>query len=211
MTDQEKALEGMIEFCKWLLPNAERFGLTESQSIKALSQAQTPDDIVNGMNSLYEEIGEEKFKALTHDFQQSKNTIKKASAGTKIDYLVNKFAPGGPIETIVYRDYKQPTDSELFDRAARFRGMNNGRIVTILPDGSRIFDDAIQHRGARYERTVGPSADTFYTVYPNSGTSPRIDIYKNNGTYSDIYGGLRNISQDSVQMFTNRINELLNR
>lgn len=96
MNEQEKALQGMIEFCKWLIPNAKQLGLEQSKSIAMISQAQTPDDIVNGMNSLYQELGEEQFTALTQAFQKSKSqNIKMAKKGTKINYLVDKFADGG--------------------------------------------------------------------------------------------------------------------
>lgn len=96
MNEQDKALQGLIEFCQWLIPNAKQLGLEQSKSIAMISQAQTPDDIVNGMNSLYQELGEEQFTALTQAFQQSKSqNIKMAKKGTKIDYLVNKFASGG--------------------------------------------------------------------------------------------------------------------
>ena len=61
-----------------------------------ISQVQTPDDIVNGMNSLYQELGEEQFTALTQAFQKSKSqAVPMNKKGAKIDYLVNKFATGG--------------------------------------------------------------------------------------------------------------------
>lgn len=98
MNEQEKALKKMLEFCQWLIPNAKQFGLEQSKSIAMISQAQTPDDIVNGMNSLYQELGEEQFIALTQAFQQSKSqNIKMAKKGTKIDYLINKFQNGRSI------------------------------------------------------------------------------------------------------------------
>ena len=98
MNEQEKALKKMLEFCQWLIPNAKQFGLEQSKSIAMISQAQTPDDIVNGMNSLYQELGEEQFTALTQAFQQSKSqNIKMAKKGTKIDYLVDKLATGNQI------------------------------------------------------------------------------------------------------------------
>lgn len=96
MNEQEKALQGMIEFCQWLIPNAKQLGLEQSKSIAMISQAQTPDDIVNGMNSLYQELGEEQFTALTQAFQKSKTqAVPMNKKGAKIDYLVNKFATGG--------------------------------------------------------------------------------------------------------------------
>lgn len=99
MNEQEKALKKMLEFCQWLIPNAKQLGLEQSKSIAMISQAQTPDDIVNGMNSLYQELGEEQFTALTQAFQQSKSqNIKMAKKGTKIDYLVDKLANGDLVE-----------------------------------------------------------------------------------------------------------------
>lgn len=98
MNEQEKALQGMIEFCQWLIPNAKQLGLEQSRSVAAISQAKTPQDLINGVNSLYQELGEKKFAALTQAFQQSKSqNIKMAKKGTKIDYLVDKFQGGKPI------------------------------------------------------------------------------------------------------------------
>lgn len=92
MNEQEKALQGMIEFCQWLIPNAKQLGLEQSKSIAMISQAQTPDDIVNGMNSLYQELGEEQFTALTQAFQKSKSqAVQMNKKGGKISYLVNKL------------------------------------------------------------------------------------------------------------------------
>lgn len=63
-----------------------------------ISQAQTPQDLKNGVDSLLQELGEEKFTALTQAFQQSKSqNIKMAKKGTKIDYLVDKLQGGKPI------------------------------------------------------------------------------------------------------------------
>jgi hypothetical protein len=96
MNEQEKALQGVLEFCQWLIPNAKQLGLEKSKSIVAISQAKTQEDIINGVNSLYQELGEEQFTALTQAFEQSKaQNIKMAKKGTKIDYLVNKFQDGG--------------------------------------------------------------------------------------------------------------------
>lgn len=98
MNEQEKALQGMLEFCQWLIPNAKQLGLEKSKSIVAISQAKTQEDIINGVNSLYQELGEEQFIALTQAFQQSKSqNIKMAKKGTKIDYLVDKLQGGKPI------------------------------------------------------------------------------------------------------------------
>jgi hypothetical protein len=64
-----------------------------------ISQAQSPEDIVKGIEGLYKELGEEQFATLTQAFQQSKQqAVKMAKQGVKIDYLVNKFANGGSNE-----------------------------------------------------------------------------------------------------------------
>lgn len=92
MNEQEKALQGMIEFCQWLIPNAKQLGLEKSKSIVMISQAKTPDDIVNGVQNLYQELGEEQFTALTQAFRQSKTkSIPSNRTGGKISYLVNKL------------------------------------------------------------------------------------------------------------------------
>ena len=72
--------------------------MEQSESIAMISQAQTPQDLKNGVDSLLQELGEEKFTALTQAFQQSKSqNIKMAKKGTKIDYLVDKLAAGNQI------------------------------------------------------------------------------------------------------------------
>ena len=55
---------------------------------------------MNGVNSLYKELGEEQFTALTQAFQQSKQqAVKMAKNGSKIDYLVDKLEDGKRIPT----------------------------------------------------------------------------------------------------------------
>lgn len=98
MNEQEKALQGIIEFCQWLIPNAKQLGLSQSKSIIAISQAKTQEDIINGINSLYREVGEAQFAALTKAFQKSKSqNIPMNKKGAKIEYLVNKFSNGKTI------------------------------------------------------------------------------------------------------------------
>ena len=92
MNEQEKALQGVLEFCKWLIPNAKQLGLEKSKSVVAISQAKTQEDIINGVNSLYQELGEEQFTALTQAFQKSKShAVPMNKKGGKISYLVNKL------------------------------------------------------------------------------------------------------------------------
>ena len=92
MNEQEKALQGMMEFCQWLIPNAKQLGLENSKSIVAISQAKTQEDIINGINSLYQELGEKQFTALTQVFQKSKSqAVPMNKKGGKISYLVNKL------------------------------------------------------------------------------------------------------------------------
>lgn len=120
MNEQEKALQGMIEFCKWLIPNAKQLGLEQSKSIAMISQAQTPDDIVNGMNSLYQELGEEQFTALTQAFQKSKTSqVKKAKYGTKMDYLVNKLSAGNQIPEDPKQRQKDENNIYLIERMVK--------------------------------------------------------------------------------------------
>lgn len=110
MNEQEKALQGMLEFCQWLIPNAKQLGLEKSKSIVAISQAKTQEDIINGVNSLYQELGEDQFKALAQAFQKSKSqNIKMAKKGAKINYLVSKFKDGGPND-----DYPQSQTDTTF-------------------------------------------------------------------------------------------------
>lgn len=194
MTDQEKALEGMIEFCKWLLPNAERFGLTESQSIKALSQAQTPDDIVNGMNSLYEEIGEEKFKALTHDFQTSKN-IKKASVKTKIDYLVDKMAKGGRTENDRPRVAADTTFTKRWFPGED--GISYENTIHIIRWPYRDHDHpAARWQSQHEEHTehITPENDTLYfnTFYDENPIGNKSNVYRTNENMRNLFDRFRN-------------------
>lgn len=116
MNEQEKTLQGIIEFCQWLIPNAKQLGLEQSKSINMIKQAQTPNDIINGMNSLYQELGEEQFAALAQAFQQSKSqNIKKAKKGTKIDCLVNKLQNG---KSIPDKDKIDQRNIDLVERMA---------------------------------------------------------------------------------------------
>lgn len=72
--------------------------MSQSKSIIAISQAKTQEDIINGINGLYREVGEEQFTALTQAFQKSKSqNIPMNKKGAKIEYLVNKFGNGKTI------------------------------------------------------------------------------------------------------------------
>lgn len=57
-----------------------------------ISQAQTPQDLKKGVDSLLQELDEEQFTALTQAFQKSKSqAIPMNKKGGKISYLVNKL------------------------------------------------------------------------------------------------------------------------
>ena len=206
MNEQEKTLQGIIEFCQWLIPNAKQLGLEQSKSIAMIKQAQTPNDIMNGMNSLYQELGEEQFTALAQAFQQSKSqNIKMAKKGAKIDYLVDKFQGGGPVRHIRYDDRGRTVSrGEEDDRRRREDAMKNARIHMLNDNGYGVVD-LVETDGSRVERSIGnygtPQADTSYVYYPNASTSPRIDIYDNNAIYTDIYGGYRVIPTDSINHY----------
>ena len=104
MNEQEKALQGVLEFCQWLIPNAKQLGLDKSKSVVAISQAKTQEDIINGVNSLYQELGEDQFMELAQAFEQSK--VKKHQLGGKLDYLIAQLRR--PIKNEHYNitDYK---------------------------------------------------------------------------------------------------------
>ncbi len=178
MNEQEKALQGMIEFCQWLIPNAKQLGLEQSKSIAMISQAQTPDDIVNGMNSLYQELGEEQFTALTQAFQKSKTqSIPMNKKGAKINYLVNKFADGGgnedpEIETHVKGKYTPLWASFIAaDRTylPKRDGTFNQRHIKRVwdPENRTMYDRIYKDTGEYTERKVifdfnSPKADTIF-------------------------------------------------
>lgn len=89
--------------------------MEQSKSIAAISQAKTPQDLMNGVNSLYQELGEEQFAALTQAFQQSKSqNVKMAKRGTKIDYLVDKFNEGNKIQ--IHRNGRKVAPPNLVDK-----------------------------------------------------------------------------------------------
>lgn len=160
MNEQEKVLQGIVEFCQWLIPNAKQLGLEQSKSIAMISQAQTPDDIMNGMNSLYQELGEERFTALTQAFQKSKSqNIKMAKKGTKINYLVNKFNEGDKIQT--HYDGEKVAQSNLFDKLKML--LNKWQNINVQ---ERKLDDNTLI-GRRISNYGTPNADT--TWYYNSG------------------------------------------
>lgn len=64
MENQEKILKGLMDFAKWLLPKAKDFGLENSPSVKAMAEAQKPEDLINSINALEKEIGKENFEML---------------------------------------------------------------------------------------------------------------------------------------------------
>ena len=158
MNEQEKALQGVLEFCQWLIPNAKQLGLEKSKSIVAISQAKTQEDIINGVNSLYQELGEEQFTALTQAFEQSKaQNIKMAKNGTKINYLVDKLQKGnklnstGPKKTDVLQ-FKDPKYNAFYT-------VDGHLVEEVNEDGAPIY-----YRYGRWIKNPGtPKADTVYS------------------------------------------------
>lgn len=171
---------------------------------------------MNGVNSLYQELGEKKFTALTQAFQQSKSqNIKMAKKGAKIDYLVGKLQGGGPVRHIRYDDRGRTVSQGMADdRRRREAALNNARIHMLNDDGYGVVD-LVETDGSRVERVIGnygtPQADTSYVYYPNASISPRIDIYGNNAIYSDVYGGYRVIPTDSINYYRRMLNKKINR
>lgn len=200
MNEQDKALQGMIEFCQWLIPNAKQLGLEQSKSIAMISQAQTPDDIVNGMNSLYQELGEEQFAALTQVFQKSKSQyIPMNKKGAKINYLVNKFADGGDnedpeIETHVKGKYTPLWASFMAaDRTylpKRDGTFNQRHIKRVWDPVNGIMTDRIYKDTGEYtERRVtfdskSPKADTVFH-FNGENYYPGEEMYQR---YQDAWG-----------------------
>lgn len=154
MNEQEKALQGMIEFCQWLIPNAKQLGLEQSRSVVAISQAKTSQDLMNGVNSLYQELGKEQFATLIQVFQQSKSqNIKMAKKGTKIDYLVDKFQGGKSIPV------QHKTDQRNIDLIERMAETSN--------KPTRI---SVERGGMGYV-TRATSDNENYTLNTNGGDS----------------------------------------
>ena len=206
MNEQEKALQGIIEFCQWLIPNAKQLGLEQSKSIAMISQAQTPDDIVKGMNNLYQELGEEQFTALTQTFKKNKSqAIPMNKKGAKIDYLINKFASGGPVTYVKYDDRGRRISFD--EQEKRDRLVNNAKDLreeTINDDGHFIHD-RIDFGPIRMYRDIHnwnlSPADTTY--FYDFGNGHRISIesgrgmhFSSDGKYNPINKNMSKLLQD---------------
>ena len=166
MNEQEKALQGMIEFCQWLIPNAKQLGLEKSQSIAMISQAQSPEDIVKGIEGLYKELGEEQFTALTQAFQQSKQqAIKMAKHGAKLDNLVKKFQSGGS-----YEDWFPKDGGRLLKVRPKQMFGTQRRIFNAAPYNQRH----VKTEDGYFSYTIEPNRDTIYYYNPG-GPSTYLD------------------------------------
>lgn len=202
MNEQERALQGMIEFCQWLIPNAKQLGLDKSQSIAMISQAQNPEDIVKGIEGLYKELGEEQFAALTQAFQQSKQqAVKMAKQGAKIDYLVNKFANGGSNEddpethvkgkyTPLWASFIAADRTYLPKREGTFNQRHIKRVWD--PETRTMYDRIYKDTGEYTERRVSfdsksPKADTVFN-FNGENYHRGDDMYERYQNAWDEYG-----------------------
>lgn len=200
MNEQEKALQGMIEFCQWLIPNAKQLGLEQSKSIAMISQAQTPQDLMKGVDSLYQELGEDQFKALAQAFQKSKSqNIKMAKKGAKIDYLVNKFANGGPYSWVPKGDLSvetpegivtyKTTDNEIVNMHLKMHDgrtvgavIRNGQFIPVILPNLRNPNEAIPLTG-RDGQEVAKMMETLYNSHVIPHEKQRY-LYEYNPSYS---------------------------
>ena len=197
MNEQEKAFRGIIEFCQWLIPNVKQLGLEQSKSVAMISQAQTPDDIVNGMNSLYEEIGEEQFTALTQAFQQSKQQhTKMAKKGAKIDHLVNKMAKGGPTEN---NDRPRVAADTTFTKRwfPEENGISNENTIHITRWPWRDHNHPAarwQSQHEEYTERITPENDTLYfnTFYDENHIGNKSNVYETRENMRKFFDKFRN-------------------
>lgn len=154
-------------------------GLEQSESIAMISRAQTQQDLMKGVDSLYQELGEEQFKALAQAFQKSKSqAVPMNKKGAKIDYLVDKFKNGGSndspeVETHVSNEY---TPLELSFLAAkktylpkRYGTFNQRYIKRVWDPVNRILYDRIYKADTneKTERKImfdskSPKTDTLF-------------------------------------------------
>ena len=124
-----------------------------------ISQAQTTDDIIKGMNSLYQELGEERFTVLTQVFQKSKTqSIPMNKKGAKIDYLVDKFRSGNKL------NYDGPKKTDII------KFQNPRYLMVEAPRINGIWEEIMEKEGpiySRYGRHIRnygtPQADTVYS------------------------------------------------
>lgn len=209
MNEQEKALQGMIEFCQWLIPNAKQLGLEQSRSVSAISQAKTPQDLMNGVNSLYKELGEEQFTALTQAFQQSKQqAVKMAKNGSKIDYLVDKLEDGKRIPTHTKWRWTPWEMSfiaaDAIDLPKRWYNHDDREYKRVISPTGEIRDRVIKKNGyGQTERRISPSRDTVY-IYNGTKYYPWDDMYKRYENAWREYGVYENGGKINLDLFKNR-------
>lgn len=121
-----------LEFCQWLLTNAEQLQLTNSKSLNQISQAKNINDIEKGLEGLLQELGREKFEQLATDFDQNrKQNIKMAQHGTKLNSLVSKLKTQNILNNTKYLDpaqetfkYKSPDNKNKIDNSAKYKNLD---------------------------------------------------------------------------------------
>lgn len=199
MNEQEKVLQGIVEFCQWLIPNAKKLGLEQSRSIAAISQAKTQEDIINGVNSLYQELGEEQFTTLTQTFQKSKSqAIPMNKKGAKINYLVDKFSSGNKL------NYDGPKKTDIL------KFQNPRYMILGVPNINGVMEEVIENEGpvysryGRFIRNYGtPQADTVYS-FRNIPANYDEWFGENRGQWYIDNGSLQGIPRNEIKDEINR-------
>jgi hypothetical protein len=133
-----------------------------------ISQAQSPEDIVKGIEGLYKELGEEQFTALTQAFQQSKQqAIKMAKQGAKLDSLVKKFQEGGKDEI----DWLPKDGDRLYNTRPKHMFGIQRRILSVPQYDQRH----LKTRDGYFSYTIEPNRDTVYYYNPGGPHAPTED------------------------------------
>lgn len=112
-----------------------------------------------------------------------------------------RLATGGPIDNDVEKN-----DTLKYVHPRHFgeyvSGTREGHINTIGRSADTYTD---RLTGDRYEQTY-ENGDTARTVNPGGDFGKIIDV--NSGRYSDVYGNVRGISKDSINMFRERFDKI---
>ena len=92
--------QAALEFGTWIankedLPTQ----ITQTKGYQRIKTAKDETGILEGVLELSNEL-KESFKSLFDQFTKEKQSVHMAKHGSKIDYLINKFYTGGPIDTV---------------------------------------------------------------------------------------------------------------
>lgn len=172
-----------MAFVEWLPKNIKKFANAK------------PEEIIVYLTKLSETPeGKNEFNALVNEYKKSKQNIPMAQHGSKINYLVNKMAKGGPTDN----SPRSVADTTFTRRQFPGEdGISYENTIHITRWPWRNHDNPAarwQSQHEEYTEHITPENDTLYfnTFYDTNHIGNKIDVYNTNENKRKFFDKFRN-------------------